>query len=726
MATIKAPFNFVPLSDDVFIPDWWKEVSHDVPFEDGVSGKINFKITAMTPIFVRNGHTEKDAEAKNDIYSSFAQRPDNKYFIPATSIKGCIRNVFEILSFGKMTQVDNASFGKRDLDDQSYTSIMRKVKCGWLYIDDSGYMLEDHGTPKRVSIKEVDKVLGGDRLYKFISETEFTGNNENDKLARRKYEIIYKVKNKNADLSCKEGYDAFLNSEDYLLKNSDDGTFVLTGQSSRRYFDKDAKKPKVGKDGIDKGCWKGKGKEFLFPKEVKKIRPIPESVFKAFETIHKESVDYYSFWRIKLLKGQKIPVFFVIQNDEIHSIGLSGMYKYPYRQTIENAIPNNFTNPTKDEEDKFQMDLAECVFGHIYGSQALKGRVNFSHALAIGTQTPMENKTFVSGSPHPSFYPLYVKDGKNWDFATEIAGRKRYPIRVAPNYSNSGTKKMEQNCRMLNKGTRFECNISFHNLKPVELGALLSALTFHKNQDKCCHSIGFGKPYGYGSIKISNVKLNFVDNSKDYYMLEFEKEMEKQFPNWRESSSVKELINMAQGIPVGQEGKFQYLTMSNNREDNEFLQVKKIGERLTKFSAIVNRDCHIPSVSSSYVSYDEELKDRKKEEDDEKLRKQKAEEEKCKREKQFLSLDFSFLSNETKMKIAWSRIEKKLKELGKEFNNDTFSLFTDENKTVIVDFCKKMFARKDSKWGNKNGDYAKEFASQEVKRIIGVNYYELK
>ena len=82
MATIKAPFNFVPLSDKIFFPEWADQISQDIPFSDGLSGTIELKITAETPIFVRNGHTKEDAEAKNDTYKSFSKTPDGKYFIP--------------------------------------------------------------------------------------------------------------------------------------------------------------------------------------------------------------------------------------------------------------------------------------------------------------------------------------------------------------------------------------------------------------------------------------------------------------------------------------------------------------------------------------------------------------------------------------------------------------------------------------------------------------------
>ncbi|MDR0612489.1 MAG: RAMP superfamily CRISPR-associated protein [Dysgonamonadaceae bacterium] len=116
MATIKAPFNFVPVSEKVFFPDWADQISHDIPFEDGESGVIELKITAESPVFVRNGHTKADADNKSDEFKSFS-KIDNKYFIPATTIKGAIRNVLEIMSFGKMRLDENAMFAQREWDN---------------------------------------------------------------------------------------------------------------------------------------------------------------------------------------------------------------------------------------------------------------------------------------------------------------------------------------------------------------------------------------------------------------------------------------------------------------------------------------------------------------------------------------------------------------------------------------------------------------------------------
>lgn len=140
---IRAPFNFVPLSKDVFFPEWANQISQDIPFSDGVSGTIDLEITAESPIFIRNGHSKKDAEANkgkgNEEYNSFSHiiGPDGKpiYFIPATTIKGEVRTLLEIMSFSKMTVDRSAMFARRDLNDKDNYSLMTKQKevhCGWL------------------------------------------------------------------------------------------------------------------------------------------------------------------------------------------------------------------------------------------------------------------------------------------------------------------------------------------------------------------------------------------------------------------------------------------------------------------------------------------------------------------------------------------------------------------------------------------------------------------
>lgn len=136
---IKAPYNFVPLENKAFYPSWANHISQDIPFEDGVSGSIEYKITSETPIFVRNGYTDrKDPDTK------FSQTPKGQYFIPGTSIKGEIRNVLEILSFGKMTQMQDARFGIRDLSNNPEGRFYRQKYKTFIV---AGYI---NGLPKMV------------------------------------------------------------------------------------------------------------------------------------------------------------------------------------------------------------------------------------------------------------------------------------------------------------------------------------------------------------------------------------------------------------------------------------------------------------------------------------------------------------------------------------------------------------------------------------------------
>lgn len=51
---MKAPYNFVPLNEKVFFPDWDDKVSHEYPFQKSVSGVIDIEIEALSPIFIKH------------------------------------------------------------------------------------------------------------------------------------------------------------------------------------------------------------------------------------------------------------------------------------------------------------------------------------------------------------------------------------------------------------------------------------------------------------------------------------------------------------------------------------------------------------------------------------------------------------------------------------------------------------------------------------------------
>jgi hypothetical protein len=155
--SIPSPYNFVPLSTQIVTPDWAPLVSHDIPFKDGLSGELSVELEAMSPIFVRNGGAWDENDRKNsssEMNDFFAARIGDdvreKYLIPGSSIKGALRNVLEIVSFGKMSRISDRRYSLRDLYNGSYTSQLtnrngRKItplsKSGWLTEKDGEWHL---------------------------------------------------------------------------------------------------------------------------------------------------------------------------------------------------------------------------------------------------------------------------------------------------------------------------------------------------------------------------------------------------------------------------------------------------------------------------------------------------------------------------------------------------------------------------------------------------------
>lgn len=607
---IKAPYNFVPLENKAFYPSWANHISQDIPFEDGVSGSIEYTIEAKTPIFVRNGYTDREHPD-----STFSKTHDGKFFIPSTSIKGEIRNVLEILSFGKMTQVQDARFGIRDLNSQKnpvayvegnfYLDKMKHVQCGWLYkrLSQDGneeYIINDCGVPGRIKPEEIDNHYGtalamfGQNL---TLNRQCTNKNDEEELrsAYYKYKNILKISLDNQDINncfcgtfstVQDNYDRLIAS---FGANGKKGCIVVTGQPSKR-------------DPIKK---KGKYYEFVFFEDEDE-EPIDTNVINDFLTIHKNNYDYEKIWKRYLNEGRRVPVFFSRKNGNngpIDSIGLAYMFRIPTANFIKGAIPIEL-------QSNRRKDLAECIFGTAKESLGqLKGRVNISHALTCGTPKECDDiVTTVLGSPKPSYGPLYASSGTWNDANAQIKGRKRYPVRTTILPPNKGTD--SQTCEFipLDQGTSFKGRITFHNLKECELGALIAALTFNGHPE-CCHSIGEAKPLGYGKVKISIDKLSVISikdifaktddptqQETDYYFNKFKDVMTENIgTGWESSNSIRELCAMARGIDEEVNNNFSYMRMSTNRNENEFaLNKSEKKENLPTFSSILNnRVLHI-------------------------------------------------------------------------------------------------------------------------------------
>ncbi len=600
MAIIKAPYNFIPLENTAFYPEWANYISQDIPFEDGVSGSIEYTITAETPIFVRNGQRLEKDTAKRD--NRFSQTSDGRYFIPGTSVKGEIRNILEILSLGKMTQVQDSRFSVRDLgsgpEGKRYKDLISNVFCGWLKKDGDKYTLEDCGKPGRISPKEIDghfrSKLENFDLTLQLGNAKAGKNQADDEKLRAsftKYDLLRCIR-KNVDnqlyldVDSLEGEFEFVKEDDFGKKfykydsQGKRGILVLTGQPSIR-----RQQPN--------GKWTGKFYEFIFFAPQRTV-DVGGDVIEDFLTIHKNNYDFLHLWKNRLNSGQRIPVFFIKnEKGKVAAMGLAYMFRYPTANFIKGSIPAAL-------QSSLRKDLAECMFGtesKVLG--ALKGRVFFSPVFAEGNPQCMAQVNTTLSSPKASFGPLYVKGG-TWDDSNAlIKGRKRYPVRDNIWNNEQGNDNTECHFIPLAKGTIFKGTVRFHNLKKEEYGALLSAMTFNGHSE-CFHSIGEAKPLGYGKVKIDITKADAVnlvsgaESGMEEALGSFNAMMEKSYPQWKACSSVRELYAMASGIPSGKETDFQYLKMSTTSDDNEFKRAKDKDENLAPFTSIIGGEQTVP------------------------------------------------------------------------------------------------------------------------------------
>jgi CRISPR-associated protein (TIGR03986 family) len=603
---IKAPFNFVPLNDKVFFPDWANQISHDIPFEDGESGTIELEMTAMTPIFIRNGHTNEDAEEKNENYTSFSKDSDGNYFIPATSVKGMIRNVLEIISFGKMSRISNDRYSIRDLQNKQYLGFFQNsdIHCGFMTKKETTIEITDHGIPRRISHKDLDIKWGTDFAKRF-KNSGLLKSDENRT-------AFYKI-NLTKDKTLKGNFIELPlnpnNSVDKRIKVKDDpngsfrGIIVLTGQPSARNDKGDF--DKFGKE-ILKGS--GKNYEFVFSEEV--VQKIFEcdyheesGIFRDFCFVHKDSSDW-KLWRKLLEKGIPVPIFFSKKNNEIQHFGLSYLYKLPFSKKIKEYLP--------PDHNRTNYDLSDCMFGTTTNSQASKGRVQFLNMrLKSGNASQNIQKPYM-GSPKPTYYPIYLvqkgKDGiPDGEFTTMLSntarlkGWKRYPV-----HENSATFTIPDGDKEehlnpfypINSGSKFSGKVNFHNLKQVEIGSLLQSIVF---QNSGFHSIGFAKAFGFGKLKIEISSIKGLSLPKEEYIKSFRALMESEIPNYSNTNELRELFSMS--LPQDTVSPLEYMELKN------FVDCKKqnigrglTGEFLDYYSNLVVQKLIPPTIQKEIIA----------------------------------------------------------------------------------------------------------------------------
>jgi CRISPR-associated protein (TIGR03986 family) len=564
---IKSPYNFVPApsENEVFVPEWADQVSHDIPFSDGESGEIEFTITAETPIFIRNGMSKPaDGERPTDEFSHYLDKDGNKkYFIPATSIKGMLRNVLEIMSFSRMNQVDGSPFyGLRDMNNSEYKSEtnQKNLKSGWLVKNGNKWQINEV-EHKRISMQEIEKkfYLGLNSIQKADSAiAKYNALGQNGLI----HKFIFVKELKKAFGAGPE----FKYGDLYKFDANGDfeGTIVFYGTIDNKHYD------------------------FVFGNDTLEQFQVSDTLISNMEQL---DIPLWKFHKNK----DRIPVFFKSEDNKVKHFGFSKLYRLNNGNSVGNLYHNYKYN------EKNINDFAETIFGKSDNNESLKGRLFFSNAKCIFKPEEILNtETRVLSSPKSSYYPAYIKqadeNGKTIKYNTyidsnsKLSGFKRYPVHnsIKPN-GDSDNENIPSSFEPLPKDTKFSCKVRFHNLKKEELGALLSSITFHDSKEKLYHTIGGAKPYGYGKVelKIVNIIPQHHDSIGDFQKI-MNGHCKKLGKEWLKSKNLIELFSMAKN-PVNNVDSFLTypileLKGVKAKDANEFNNIKKDKKYLEDYS----------------------------------------------------------------------------------------------------------------------------------------------
>lgn len=611
LESISAPYNFVPLAETVYCPDWGELVSHDLPFRDGVSGELAFRITAASPLLV-GGEQQTASESAPGRVDPF-RLPDGRYGIPGSSLKGMLRAVMEVAGFGRMRMVDDVRPGLRDISTSyvkaAYTDRVRdKVKTGFLRISADSVIEITPCSMARLDHRAAEPYLKC-KMPVFPS----------GKSVAEKYGIWRQHCSRQRTDPDQLSFSIEGNQATTLGQGTSVGMPVFTGQIS------DSTRPK------------GKRWDFVFYDERAgerfTVNPLDWSDFLAIhgdgeaEGGKRSNLPWPGYWRERCRAGQRVPVFYVPDGDRVR-IGLAYMPKLAGDFSVHDMIRHVHAEHLPDVAKAYAPDLAELIFGTVGGEEtpALRGRVSIESALAEGEPKPQAEAATILNGPKPSYFPNYlsqrIKDEKGQietkTYATYLStaehpkptvrGFKRYPARpdgmVAIQVLSEQQKQSNKVQVVLNplpKGTQFKGRVVFHNLRPVELGALLWTITWGGRKD-LRHGLGMGKPFGFGQVQLeldhdrctllpndpaAGLK-GFDEATVQSFRDEFSTHMQSVVAGWKGTPQVSNLLAMADPAAAERfcsaERELRHLRLDPAARVNEFIDAKKAGLALLDYA----------------------------------------------------------------------------------------------------------------------------------------------
>jgi CRISPR-associated protein (TIGR03986 family) len=493
----------------------------------GLTGRIVCTLEAVTPLFISDSHgvnvttvlLPDGREVQHKSYRFFQY--EGRDAIPATSLRGMIRSVFEAVTNSPFSVFN----GDERLEYRIDPAEARRFRPG---IVES---LPEGDQPGIILLCEEAKIGA---YYKDRKLDVLTGN---WKCGEEAYAIIGKTKNNIAKVKAlaRRPEDLPADGESRIYH----GWVKVTGPTIETKRNESFFYFKGNPD---------KAERVFFDAER-------EADFNAIlhAQLYERREDFRSRIQSERLAADNL-VYVELEPDDktrVRHIALTKVARLRYRQTVGQLLPAHL-HPSQQYD---QLDIASRVFGWVRDTStedkreriAYAGRVRFSHAVLTedGDKGVYDGEMplAILGSPKPTTTLFYLRKREGewseaerkqpgaattigYDGPNILRGRKFYRHHGKAlnrlEYERAGRRWDHQNRTVRGvraPGNVFEFTIDFHNLAPVELGALLWTLNLSDNE-QCFFRLGYAKPLGFGSVRLSVVQVELLDPDARYRSLQ--------------------------------------------------------------------------------------------------------------------------------------------------------------------------------------------------------------
>lgn len=516
-----APYNFVSLPAEVLPAQFELENFREHVLKDGkLSGEILLDIEALTPLFIGGNGTK-----------TFA--PVGKPIIPGSSLRGMFKNILKVVTCGAFRGRTTSQKKGEDFNDEHiYFRCLMTTKSSPAWMGDLNKLYKNRMVSEKKGadgkLHPVKNARPGFLICtadnKFFIAPSLQSNEDKDRIFITEYEEIFHTTIGIRDSSCVEWRD----DTAYIITGSQPAHKLHTKESYEKF--NDFEKKKAGKQQI----------RFTRIGYVDWCRDhwieLPDDVRTSYEhDRNRRGVNLFKGKgilkraKIEQLTGKSlpdvqslIPCHYLQENGQITAFGHGQYFRIPYKKRIGDAVP-------KTLQGENVVDFSDALLGK---EKHWASRVYFEDAAPKNFSELPQATAHPLMQPNPTSYQIYLtqdgKDGKlkHWDADAQIRGYKFYWHNANPDWHASDAELEEDEKRSKNKqepltremtplgkGSKFAAKIRFQNLSAVELGALMMIFDLDGAENPA-YKIGQGKPFGFGSVKISPTL--FIEDAAAY------------------------------------------------------------------------------------------------------------------------------------------------------------------------------------------------------------------